>query len=32
MLFGLVVTNVGSLFGKGQEDVARIFVRDSVKS
>jgi general secretion pathway protein G len=32
MLFGLVVTNVGSLFGKGQEDVARIFVRDSLKT
>jgi general secretion pathway protein G len=32
MLFGRVVTNVGSLFGKGQEDVARIFVRDSLKT
>lgn len=32
MLFGLVVSNVGSLFGKGQEDVARIFVRDSLKT
>lgn len=32
MLFGLVVTNVGDAFDKGREDVARIFVRDSLKT
>lgn len=32
LLFGLVITNVGDAFGKGQSDVARIFVRDSLKT
>ncbi len=32
LLVGLVVTNVDSVFGQSQEKVARIFVRDSVKT
>ena len=32
LLAGLVVTNTGTLFGQSQEAVAKIFVRDSLKT
>lgn len=32
LMLGLVVTNTDKLFGQGQEAVAKIFVRDSIKT
>lgn len=32
LIIGLVVTNTGRIFGQSQEAVARIFVRDSLKT
>jgi len=32
LLIGVVVSNTDKLFGRGQESVAKIFVRDSIKT